>query len=101
MGLCAARHTGPGQLARLVWHGLCYVECVQIIRTPHFRREQLADDITEAEIASAWTRPDLERQSQDHPGAVVRTARQSNGSGVTVVGRQTADALVFITTWRH
>jgi hypothetical protein len=74
---------------------------VRIVRTFHFREEQRADDISEAEIAHAWTRPDLERESQDHSGARVRTATVPDGTRVTVVGRLAGDTLILITTWRH
>ncbi len=74
---------------------------MKIVRTFHFREEQRADDITEAEIALAGTRPDLERESQDHPGARVRTATVPDGARVTVVGRLDGDTLILITTWRH
>jgi len=74
---------------------------VKIVRTFHFREEQRADDVTEAEIALAWTRPDLERESQDHPGARVRTTTVPDGTRVSVVGRLTGDTLIPITTWRH
>jgi hypothetical protein len=74
---------------------------VKIVRTVHFRQEQAVDDIAEAEIAAVWTRPDLERESQDHPGAVVRTAVVPDGSRVTVVGRASEETLILITTWRH
>lgn len=87
--------------ALCVRHGLCYAACVKIVRTFHFREEQQADDITEAEIARAWTRPDLERESQDHPGAQVRTSTVPDGTRVSVVGRLTGDTLILITTWRH
>lgn len=69
--------------------------------TAHFHREQAADGISEDEIARAWTRPELDRPSQEHSGARVRTARQPDGSRVTVVARQTADLLLLITTWRE
>ncbi len=75
--------------------------CVKIVRTFHFREEQRADDITEAEIALAWTRPDLERASQDHPSARVRTAAGPEGTRVSVVGRLSGDTLILIATWRH
>ena len=74
---------------------------MQIVRTIHFQREQAADDITELEIAVAWMRPELERESKDHPGALVRTATVADGSRVTVVGRHAGDTLILITTWRH
>ena len=74
---------------------------MRVIRTVHFRREQEADAITEDEIVRAWTQPELDRPSQDYPDARVRTATQPNGSRVTVVARQTPDALVLITTWRE
>lgn len=65
----------------------------------------LAPDYTEgaaeAEIALAWTRPDLERESQDHPGGRVRTATVPDGTRVTVVGRLDGDTLILVTTWRH
>ena len=60
-------------LARTIGAAWGVLWLVKIVRTFHFREEQRADDITEAEIALAWTRPDLERESQDHPGARVRT----------------------------
>ena len=72
-----------------------------MIRTQHFRFEQSVDHITEDEIAAVWTRHDWERPSQDHPGAVVRTAEVADGSRVSVVGRFTGPSLVLITTWRH
>ncbi|WP_090478890.1 hypothetical protein [Nakamurella panacisegetis] len=74
---------------------------MKIVRTTHFQQEQAADEITESEIALAWMRPELERESQDHPGAVVRTATVPDGSRVTVVGRSSSETLIFITTWRH
>jgi len=74
---------------------------VKIVRTFHFREEQRADDITEAEIALAWTRPDLERASQDHPSARVRTATVPEGTRVSAVGRLSGDTLTLIATWRH
>jgi len=74
---------------------------VKIVRTFHFREEQRAGDITEAEIALAWTRPDLERESQDHPGGRVCTATVPDGTRVSVVGRLSGDTLILITTWRH
>lgn len=74
---------------------------MKIVRTAHFQQEQAADDITEPEIALAWMRPELERESQDHPGALVRTATVPDGSRVTVVGRHAGETLIFITTWRH
>lgn len=74
---------------------------MKIVRTAHFKQEQAADGITEAEIALAWTRPELERESQDHPGALVRTVTVPDGSRVSVVALATGDTLVFITTWRH
>ena len=73
---------------------------VRVLVTAHFRREQESDGITEAEIIRAWTQPELDRPSPDHPGARVRTATQLDGSRVTVVGRQTPDLLVLMTTWR-
>ncbi len=82
-------------------HTICYASVVKIVRTVHFRQEQQADDITEDEIALAWTRPELERESQDHPGALVRTAAVPAGSRVTVVGRLAEETLILITTWRH
>ncbi len=87
-------------------HSLCgmvraTVRWVRIVRTFHFREEQRADDITEAEIALAWTRPELERESQDHRGAWVRTATVPGRTRVTVVGRLSGDTLILITTWRH
>jgi hypothetical protein len=72
-----------------------------VLRTAHFRREQEADGITEEEIIWAWTHPDVDRPSQDHPGARVRRATQADGSSVTVVAKQTPDLLVLITTWRE
>lgn len=69
--------------------------------TAHFRREQAADGITEEEIARAWTRPEFDRASQEHPGARVRTATQPDGSRVTVVAREADDLLLLITTWRE
>ncbi len=72
-----------------------------IVRTAHFQTEQAADDITEPEIALAWMRPELERESHDHPGALVRTTTVSDGSRVTVVARHAGETLIFITTWRH
>lgn len=72
-----------------------------MIRTAHFADEQAADQITEEEIAQVWTRPDLERPSQDHDGAVVRTAQVPDGSRVAVVGRADDATLVLITTWRQ
>ena len=74
---------------------------MEVIRTAHFVDEQAADEITEEEIAAVWTRPDLERPSQDHEGAVVRTATVPGGSRVSVVGRLTGRALILITTWRQ
>ena len=74
---------------------------MKIVRTVHFRQEQAVDGITEAEIAAVWTGPDLERESQDHPGSMVRTAVVPDGSRVTVVGRATDETLIFITTWRQ
>ncbi len=74
---------------------------MKIVRTFHFREEQRSDDVTEAEITLAWTRPDLERESQDHPGARMRTTTVPNGTRVSVVGRLTGDTLILITTWRH
>ena len=68
--------------------------------SPHFRDEQAADQITEEEIARARTTPELDRPSQDHAGARVRTATCVDGSRVTVVARQTPDTLEFITCWR-
>lgn len=89
-----------------VTHTLFRMACatlggVKIVRTAHFQREQAADDITESEIALAWMRPELERESQDHPGALMRTATVPGDSRVTVVGRQAGETLIFITTWRH
>jgi hypothetical protein len=74
---------------------------MRVVRTAHFRREQEADGITEEEIIRAWTQPEVDRPSQDHPGARVRRATQADGSYVTVVARQTPDVLVLITTWRE
>ena len=69
--------------------------------TDHFRREQAADGVTEDEIARAWTRPEEDLPSREHPRARVRTAAQPDGTRVTVVGRQTAGRLLLITTWRR
>jgi hypothetical protein len=74
---------------------------MKIVRTAHFKEEQLADDISEEEIVQAWTSPHLDRPSEDHPGARVKTARVEDGSSVTVVGRQEEGRLLFITTWRN
>jgi len=74
---------------------------MEIRRTDHFKTEQAADDITEAEIVLAWTRPELERPSQEHLGALVRTSTMADGSRVTVVTQQSETTLIFITTWRH
>ncbi|MDQ2738172.1 MAG: hypothetical protein M3Y35_06055 [Actinomycetota bacterium] len=74
---------------------------MKIVRTTHFQQGRAADDITEPEIALAWMRPELERESQDHSGALVRTATVPDGSRVTVVGRHAGETLIFITTWRH
>lgn len=74
---------------------------MKIVRTVHFQQEQAADDITEREVALVWMRPELQRESQDHPGALVRTATVTDGSRVTVVGRHAGETLIFITTWRH
>lgn len=74
---------------------------MKIVRTTHFQQEQAADDITEPEIALAWMRPELERASRDHPGALTRTATVPDGSRVTVAGRHAGETLIFITTWRH
>ncbi len=52
---------------------------VKIVRPAHFQQEQAADEITESEIAVAWMRPELERDSQDHPGGIrpeLRSLRQ-------------------------
>jgi hypothetical protein len=73
---------------------------VQVRLTAHFLREQQNDGITEEEITLTWKSHDLEVPSQDHPGAVVRTARQLDGSLVSVVAKQTEHELVFISTWR-
>lgn len=73
---------------------------MRIRRTRHFGEEQANDGITEEEIARVWTDPELDRPSQDHPGARVRTATQPDGSKVTVVAIQREDVLEFITTWR-
>ncbi len=86
---------------RTVRHIMCYSSVVKIVRTVHFRGEQQADDITEDEIALSWMRPDLERESQDHPGALVRTGAVPAGSRVTVVGRLAGETLILITTWRQ
>lgn len=74
---------------------------MRVRRTAHFRTEQEVDGITDEEILRAWTEPELDRPSQDHPGARVRTATQPDGSKVTVVARLTPDELTLITTWRH
>jgi len=47
------------------------------------------------------TRPDLEREWQDHRDARVRTATVPDGTRVSVVGRLSGDALILNTTWRH
>jgi hypothetical protein len=73
---------------------------MKIVRTAHFKEEQLADDISDEEIARAWKTPNLERPSEDHPGARVKSARVDDGSTVTVVGRQESTRLILITTWR-
>ena len=73
---------------------------MRIRRTRHFVEEQANDGITEEEIARAWTEPELDRFSRDHPGARVRTATQPDGSKVTVVAIQREEVLEFITTWR-
>jgi hypothetical protein len=73
---------------------------VRVRRTRHFAEEQANDGITEEEIVRAWTEPEFDRPSQDHPGARVRTATQPDGSKVTVVAIQRDDVLEFITTWR-
>jgi hypothetical protein len=74
---------------------------VRVRLTAHFRREQAADAITEEELVRAWTRPEGDLPSREHPGARVRTATQPDGSRVTVVGRQTPGLLLLITTWRR
>jgi hypothetical protein len=74
---------------------------VEIRRTAHFRAEQEADRITEEEVARSWNHPDVDLESQDHPGARVRTATQLDGTKVTVVAHQTKTELIFITTWRQ
>ena len=73
---------------------------MRVHRTRHFIQEQRNDDITDEEIARAWTEPELDRPSEDHIGARVRTATQPDGSKVTVVAIQLEDVLEFITTWR-
>jgi len=73
---------------------------VRVLRTVHFRAAQETDGITEDEIARAWTHPDVDRPSTDHPGARVRMSAQPDGSRVTVVARQTTEELTLITTWR-
>jgi hypothetical protein len=73
---------------------------VRVHRTRHFIQEQRNDGISDEEIARAWTEPELDRPSEDHPGARVRTATQPDGSRVTVVALQREDVLEFITTWR-
>jgi len=59
------------------------------------------DDISWDEVFEAWVTFDRERPSQDHLGALIRTASVSDGSSVTVVGRQTENTLELITTWRN
>ncbi len=73
---------------------------MRVHRTRHFIQEQRNDGISDEEIARAWTEPELDRPSEDHPGARVRTATQPDGSRVTVVALQREDVLEFITTWR-
>lgn len=74
---------------------------MRIYRSPHFRQAQRDDDITDEEIVLVWTKPELDRPSQDYPQARVRTATSPDGTRVTVVARQTSEALEFITCWRH
>jgi hypothetical protein len=73
---------------------------VRVRLTEHFRREQAADAITEEELVRAWTRPERDLPSREHPGARVRTGTQPGGSRVTVVGHQKQGLLLLITTWR-
>ncbi len=74
---------------------------MKVVRTKHFKDEQATDGITEDEIARAWTQHDEDVPSVDHPGARVRSAPQLDGSRVSVVGLQTTEQLLLITTWRN
>lgn len=74
---------------------------MRIVLSEHFKTEMAADGITLEEIIRAWTAPQIDRPSCDHPGARVRAATQADGSRVTVVARETVSALTFITCWRN
>jgi hypothetical protein len=65
------------------------------------QEDDAPDGVTEDEIARAWTRPEEDLPSREHPGARVRTATQPDGTRVAVVARETAGLLLLITTWRH
>jgi hypothetical protein len=66
----------------------------------HFREQMRNDRITVEEVIDTWQAPDIDRPSHDNPDRRVRERLMPDGSVVAVVGRQTADCLTLVTTWR-
>ena len=67
----------------------------------HFREQMRNDRITVEEVIDTWQAPDIDRPSHDNPDRRVRERLMPDGSVVAVVGRQTADCLTLVTTWRR